>query len=93
MRKLLTALILCLPLLSGCFLLEQKTVILWTDIPEAAAYVELYNASQSDYRVELVFSENPVDFDKTGSDQTPDIVLSQILHPIRLLIHLNRWTS
>ncbi len=68
-----------LPLLTGCFLIEQKTVILWTDIPEAAAYIELYNASQSDYRIELVYAENPGDYQKLVSDGAPDIVLAEAL--------------
>ena len=79
MKKFFSAAIICLPLLTGCFLLEQRTVILWTDIPEAAAYVEIFNASQSDYRVELVFAENPSDYQRLISDEAPDIVLSENL--------------
>ena len=80
MRKLSAAALLFMVIsLSGCFLLEQKTVILWTDIPEAAAYVEFYNASQTDFRVELVYAENPADFNLLTSDGAPDIVLSENL--------------
>lgn len=84
MRKFSSALILLTSLIfalisSGCFLIERNTAILWTNIPEAAAYVEFYNASQSDYRVELYFSENPADFNLLTSEGAPDIVLSENL--------------
>jgi hypothetical protein len=80
MKKLLiTAAALTTLLFSGCFLIEQKTAILWTDIPEVAAYVEIFNASQTNYRVELVYSDNPADFHKLTADGGPDIVISENL--------------
>ncbi len=79
MKKIISALLLILPLLSGCFLIEKKTVILWTDIPEVASYVEIFNASQSDFRVEIVYSENPADYQKLTSDSAPDIVIAENL--------------
>ncbi|MDC7228068.1 MAG: ABC transporter substrate-binding protein [Spirochaetales bacterium] len=78
MKKLLIAAAI-LPFLTGCFLIENNTAILWTDIPEVAAYVELFNASQTDYRVELVYAENPADYYALASDSAPDIVISEDL--------------
>lgn len=66
-------------LFSGCFLIEQKTAILWTNIPEVAAYVEIFNASQTNYRVELVYAENPADIHRLNADDAPDIVISENL--------------
>jgi len=80
MKKLLiTAAVLAALLFSGCLLIEQKTAILWTNIPEVAAYVEIFNASQTTYRVELVYSDNPADFRKLTEDGGPDIVISENL--------------
>jgi ABC-type glycerol-3-phosphate transport system substrate-binding protein len=79
MKKFIIISLLLLPLLTGCFQLEQKTAILWTNIPEVAAYVELFNASQTNYRVELMFAEQPADYQKLVSDSAPDIVISENL--------------
>ena len=79
MKKLFFAALVSLPLLSGCFLIDENTAKLWTDIPEVAAYVEIFNASQTDYRVELVYAETPADYDELTSDSAPDIVISENL--------------
>ena len=79
MKKLFLSLLITLPLLTGCFLIEENTAKLWTNIPEVAAYVEIFNASQTDYRVELVFEENPADYSKLTSASAPDIVISENL--------------
>ena len=79
MKKLFLTFLLTLPLLTSCFLIEENTAKLWTDIPEVAAYVEIFNASQTDYRVELVYEENPADYAKLTSASAPDIVISENL--------------
>ena len=79
MKKLFLTFLLTLPLLTSCFLIEENTAKLWTDIPEVAAYVEIFNASQTDYRVELVYEENPADYAKLTSASAPDIVISETL--------------
>ncbi len=79
MTAIITILVLSVLLFSGCLLIEQKTAILWTNIPEVAAYVEIFNASQSNYRVELVYSENPANFRKLTEEGAPDIVISENL--------------
>ena len=79
MKKLIITVLAILPLLSGCFLIEQNTAILWTNIPEVAAYVEIFNASQTDYRVELVYAESPGDYYRLSSESAPDIVISEDL--------------
>ena len=49
-----------LPLaLAGCGLLSDQTVRLLTDRAEMAAYVERYNARQTDVRVEVIYDEEP----------------------------------
>jgi hypothetical protein len=51
-------LVACL-LLAGCGLIPDPAVQLVTNRPEMAAYVDRYNAMQSDVRVEIVYEEAP----------------------------------
>ena len=76
---LITILLLTVLPLTGCFLIEQKTASLRTDIPEVAAYVEIFNASQSNYRIELVYSDTPADYNSLVQNGAPDIVISENL--------------
>ena len=58
--KYLMILISLLPIfLSSCTFFEEKTAVLWTDRPEFAAYVEVYNAQQDEYHIELKFRQDP----------------------------------
>ena len=80
MKKLITVcIILSSLLLSGCFIFEQKTAVLSTNIPEVAAYVEIFNASQDTYRIVLEYSDTPADIQHLNSEGAPDIVISKNL--------------
>ena len=46
-------------LLLGCGLIPEPGVRMITDRAEMAAYVDRFNALQSDVRVELAYSETP----------------------------------
>jgi len=46
-------------LFSGCPFADRNILVLATDHPELAAYVEIFNAEQDEYKVELVYSKNP----------------------------------
>jgi hypothetical protein len=61
-------------LLSGCTLSHRKTVVLWTNRPEMAAYVEHFNARQDLYRLELVYRNDPARSWEAGG-RPPDLLL------------------
>lgn len=62
--------------LTGCPLKEQQTLVLATDRAELAAYVEIFNAGQEQYRVELIYNENPAAAVAVGSAEY-DIVFAE----------------
>lgn len=53
-----------------------STATLWTDRAEFAAYAELFNASQDEYRIEVVFRREPARTAGSG----PDLVVSPFLN-------------
>jgi hypothetical protein len=64
-------------LLAGCGLGLEPTVRLVTNRPEMAAYVDRFNAVQSDVKVEILYQETPV---QAVLDGTPgDIVIGEWL--------------
>jgi len=71
--------LLALLLLSGCSTGEPKTLVLWTDRPSVAPYVELYNASQDNYRVQLEAVGDITDaFLQRGSH--PDVAIGSFVN-------------
>ena len=47
-------------LLAGCSLFrEDQRVVLWTDRPEFAAYAQVFNSSQKDFVVEVIYKDSP----------------------------------
>ena len=71
-------------ILSGCLFEERHTLILATDQPEMAAYVEMFNAQQDQFKVELVYSLNPADAVASGRKDY-DIIVSEGLASISYL--------
>ena len=69
-------------LLGGCFGGGRDRITLWTNRPEFAAYVELYNAEQSDHRLELVYKEHPAEEIRLAEEQ-PDLVVSGFYRSLR----------
>lgn len=60
MRRLLRIVpLLLIVALSGCSIFGGRVGILWSNLPEFAAYAELFNASQSRYQIEVVYKEDP----------------------------------
>ena len=53
---LITTIIL---ILTSCLSNSNSTIILWTDKPEMAAYVEEFNSIQNKYRIEIVYKKEP----------------------------------
>ncbi len=74
------ALLLVIPIIlffSSCS--PNSTIILWTDKPEMAAYVEEFNSVQDKYRIEIVYKKDP----GTALAQTEysgDLVISEFLN-------------
>ncbi len=69
-------LIICSILLFGCSNNDNKTIALWTNRAEFAAYIEEFNAAQNNYIVELVFLDEPSTAFLRNSE-TPDIIVSE----------------
>ncbi|MFP4362237.1 MAG: hypothetical protein ACLFR1_00075 [Spirochaetia bacterium] len=83
MRRLLP--ILFILILSGCTLFEDNIAVLWTDQPEIAAYIEIFNSIQNEYRIELMYKESPASALLEGDEEAPDIVISRWLANSQLL--------
>ena len=55
-----TLVILLLVLLTSCDQATNRVSTLWTNVPEMAAYVEKFNASQREWQILVEYQENPV---------------------------------
>ncbi len=66
---------LCLSL-SGCFFLPDTTGTLWTNQAEIAAYIELYNAQQEEYRIEVEYKDSPAN-DLLETNEHPDMIICE----------------
>ncbi|MFO7849755.1 MAG: hypothetical protein R6V67_07320 [Spirochaetia bacterium] len=88
LRLLLLPLVL-MPLLlfSGCQREEDNTALIWTNRPEFASYIELYNAAHEENRVRIEYKENPGQaFKEVGPGKNaPDIVIAENLNSRELL--------
>ncbi len=65
----------------GCAI-PDNTAEMWTNQPELAAYADEFNASQSTYRVKIVYREDPAG-DLIDAALVPDLVLAQGLNSSR----------
>jgi ABC-type glycerol-3-phosphate transport system substrate-binding protein len=65
--------------LSACSSNSNSTIILWTDKPEMAAYVEEFNSIQDKYRVEIVYKKDPGNA-LSLSDIPGDLIVSEYLN-------------
>ncbi|MFN2311651.1 MAG: hypothetical protein ABR590_06305 [Spirochaetia bacterium] len=79
-RPVLAALLIILG--AGCSARESQSVVVWTDTPELATYLELFNADQSEYFAELEYHEDPLRLLRTTTRE-PDIVISLLPTDIR----------
>jgi len=62
--------------LSACSQNYKKPVIIWTDKSEFASYAELFNASQDQCKVIVIYKESPAEAFPIPKDvQAPDIVI------------------
>ncbi len=77
-RSLLIVIPLILFFLS-CSSNFNSTIILWTDKPEMAAYVEEFNSVQDKYRIEIVYKKEPGNA-LARTDYPGDLVISEFLN-------------
>jgi ABC-type glycerol-3-phosphate transport system substrate-binding protein len=69
---LCTAILLC----AGCSVKTEKHITVWTNIPEFASYIELYNSTHDDKKVLLVYKENPSKaLTALNGEISPDVVI------------------
>ncbi|MBE6350858.1 MAG: hypothetical protein E7062_08960 [Spirochaetaceae bacterium] len=55
---------------------ESNQVVLWTDRQEFVSYAELFNASQENYKVIVIYKNNPSEaFPPAKDELTPDVVV------------------
>jgi len=66
-------------LLGGCQRFNSEPALLWTDRAEIAAYAEIFNTSQNDYRVSVVYKPSPA-LAVRQADVQPDIVIGPFLN-------------
>ncbi|TVR30497.1 MAG: hypothetical protein EA404_12395 [Spirochaetaceae bacterium] len=62
-------------LLSGCVQRHTPTVVLWAHRVDVAAIVELYNAEQREFKIEMRHVPDPATAIAEGSDP-PDVIIS-----------------
>ncbi len=75
MRPLLAGILVLL--FAGCSGRETQSVVVWTDRPELAAYLELFNSEQSAYFAELEYHEDPLRLLRT-TRREPDIIIARL---------------
>ena len=87
-RKTLTAvslILLALIAFTGCMPVRNKPVIIWTDRPEMASYVELFNSQQQGAQAVVVYKSPLVSSIPPAKDEeNPDIVIGSWLMDSRL---------
>jgi ABC-type glycerol-3-phosphate transport system substrate-binding protein len=63
----------------SCSIFESKTIMIWTDRPEFAFYTQVFNTSQTEYKVQVRYLEFPSQQLLLNSTERPDIVVSSWL--------------
>lgn len=86
-QRLILFLIIPALFLAGCSI-PDNTAEMWTSIPELAAYADLFNSSQSTFRVKVVYKENPGhEFLRSGV--IPDLIIDTGLNSRRYSSHFS----
>ena len=79
MKRIPLLIITIIIFLTSCSSNSNSTIILWTDKPEMAAYVEEFNSLQDKYRIEIVYKKEPgVALAKT--EIPGDLIISEFLN-------------
>ena len=72
--------------LASCERRQTVTATMWTDRASVAAYVEMYNAQQERYKIEVEFTPRPAD-SLLERQQHPDLVLGDYLANESTFVH------
>lgn len=80
-------LLVCALTFLSCATKEPDITIIWTDQPEFASYVELFNHSQNRYRVVVEYRDNPAGA-LIATRKNPDIVVGPWLKSEKTRSHL-----
>ncbi|MFA6855951.1 MAG: extracellular solute-binding protein [Treponema sp.] len=75
--RLLSQIFLCAVVLlsTGCSVKNEKHIIVWTNIPEFASYIELYNSTHDDKKALLIYKANPSKALTALNGAPPDVVI------------------
>ncbi len=66
-------------LVTGCERFSSEPAVLWTSNEEFTAYAEIFNTLQSEYKISVVYEENPA-LAIRRADSAPDIVIGSFLN-------------
>ncbi len=71
--------------LTGCpFAKPDQRIVLWTDRPELAAYAQVFNSSQKDFVVEVVYKDSPASALKGKRVGRWDVAIGPFLNSVSL---------
>jgi ABC-type glycerol-3-phosphate transport system substrate-binding protein len=79
MKRITLIILTIISFFASCTLNSNSTVILWTDKPVMAAYVEEFNAVQDTYRIEIVYKSEP-GYALNSTENPGDLVISEFLN-------------
>ncbi len=79
MKKYIIFISSILIVLASCSHTDSHTVIIWTNRPEIAAYIEEFNASHKKTKVEVEYKQNPGKEFKTATS-LPDMIFDEYLN-------------
>ncbi len=78
-------LMLLVPFLTGCpFQKADQRIVLWTDRPEFAAYAQVFNSAQDEYKVEVVYKESPAGEIRKKNSGRWDVAIGPFLNSTAL---------
>ena len=86
MMKRTAAIVFSAFLITGCTAFNPGVATVWTNIPEIAAYAEMYNAAGDRVRINAVYKENPGRI-PSGLDKAdmPDIIIGTYINSIKTI--------
>jgi len=80
-----TCLIIILGALSSCKISKKRTVIIWTDRPEIASYVEYFNVSQDRAKAVAVYKPRlATSLPPANDEESPDVIIGSWLKNSRI---------
>jgi hypothetical protein len=81
-----SAILAAIIVLSSCSRIAGRTATLWTNRPEFAYYVELFNAEQEDCRIVIEYREYPGKA-LENAETSPDLVVGENLRSVSIMTY------